>query len=320
MEERLQKVLARAGIASRRGAEKLIETGRVTVNGRVIREMGVKVDTAVDEICVDTVALRKEVADPDQRHTYLLLHKPKGIVCTVRDDRGRTTVIDLVPPFPGKRLFPVGRLDEDSDGLVLMTNDGDLTQRLTHPSFGVPKTYDVRLRGRLTVEDAKKVEAGVWLSEGKTAKSRVQILRAGPKISHAAVTLTEGRNREIRRAFAKVGFPVLDLRRVQIGPIVSRGLKPGQFRPLDADELAALLAVAEKGAEGRMRPLRRRATKSAPRRSGKPDPAKATKPKRRGRPSGATPGGPAKRRGLKPGPAKGSTKRTGGGGGRGRTR
>ena len=283
MEERLQKVLARAGITSRRGAEKLIDEGRVTVNGRVVRTMGIKVDPATDEIRVDTVEIPREAAAGDARCTYLLLHKPKGVLCTAKDDRGRATVLDLVPPFPGKRLFPVGRLDEDSDGIVILTNDGELTQRLTHPSFGVPKTYDVRVKGRLLPEDAEKFEKGVWLSEGRTARSRVQIRRAGPKVTHVAVTLTEGKNREIRRAFAKLGYPVLSLRRIQIGPIVSRGLKPGQFRPLDRDEVQALKDIPEKGADGRMRPLRKRAaTPGGKRRSGKPDPAAAKSSGRRG--------------------------------------
>ena len=289
MEERLQKVLARAGITSRRGAEKLIEEGRVAVNGRVVREMGLKVDPATDEIRVDTVLVTAAAASGDRRCTYLLLHKPKGVLCTARDDRGRTTVLDLVPPFPGKRLFPVGRLDEDSDGIVILTNDGELTQRLTHPSFGIPKTYDVRVKGFVTPEIVEKFEGGIWLSEGRTARSRVQIRRAGPRVTHVAVTLTEGRNREIRRAFAKLEHPVLSLRRIQIGPIVSRGLKPGQFRPLDPEEVAALQELTEKGAEGRVRPMRRRAEIPGRRRSGKPDPAKTAKKSSRRRPSGPKP-------------------------------
>ncbi len=282
MEDRLQKVIARAGVCSRREAEKLIAAGRVSVNGRVIREMGVKVDATLDEIAVDTVRLpRAEVAGTTRR-TYLLLNKPRGVLCTVQDTHGRPTVIDLVPPFRGKRLFPVGRLDEDSEGLVLLTNDGELTQQLTHPRFGVGKVYDVRLKGRLLPTDAKKFEAGIWLSEGKTGRNRVHIRKAGPKISHAAVTLTEGKNREIRRAFAKLGFPVLSVRRIQIGSIVSRGLKPGQFRPLDAEEVAALKESAVRG--GTDKPLRRRARPTGPtprrRRPGKPDPARSSDPAR----------------------------------------
>lgn len=267
MEIRLQKLIAQAGVASRREAERLIEAGRVAVNGRVVREQGIKVDPTVDEVRVDTVVIPK----PPTRPTYLLLNKPRGVLCTVRDPQGRPTVLDLVPPFHGKRLYPVGRLDEDSAGLVLLTNDGEITERLTHPRFRVPKIYDVRVKGRVTPEDAQKFEAGVWLSEGRTGRSRVQIRRSGPKVTHVAITLSEGKNREIRRAFAKLGFAVLSLRRIQIGPIVARGLKPGQFRPLDAEEVAALQALAE--GSGDVRPLRKGSSGRPRGRPGKPDPA-----------------------------------------------
>jgi pseudouridine synthase len=276
VEERLQKVLARAGVASRREAEKLIAEGRVTVNGRVVQEFGVKVDPRMDVIRVDTVLVRRDAAAPDAARVHLLLNKPKGVLCTVKDTHGRPTVVDLVPPFPGRRLYPVGRLDEDSEGLVLMTNDGELTARLTHPRYAVPKVYDVRVKGRLTEEDAKRYEAGVWLSEGKTGASRVRIRKAGFENTHVAVTLREGMNREIRRAFEKLGFPVLSVKRIRIGPVVSRGLKLGQFRPLDAEELAALRAVTEGRSD--VLPPRRRRTGDAhvkrKRRPGKPDPAK----------------------------------------------
>jgi 23S rRNA pseudouridine2605 synthase len=285
VEERLQKVLARAGVASRREAERLIAEGRVTVNDRVIREFGVKVDPRMDEIRVDTLLVARDAAMPEARRVYLLLNKPKGVVCTVRDTHGRTTVLDLVPPFEGRRLYPVGRLDEDSEGLVLMTNDGDLTDRLTHPRYGVSKTYDVRVKGRVTEEEARRFEAGVWLSEGRTGRSRVRIRRAGTEVTHVAITLYEGRNREIRRAFGKLGFPVLSVRRIRIGPVEARGLHLGQYRPLAADELAALRDAAA-GRETAPRPRRhaRRPGDEGPkrprRRPGKPDPAKAPRPER----------------------------------------
>lgn len=290
MEERLQKVLARAGVASRREAERLIAEGRVAVNGRVVREFGVKVDPRMDEIRVDTILVRREAAAPDARRVYLLLNKPKGVLCTVKDTHGRPTVVDLVPPHAGRRLYPVGRLDEDSEGLVLMTNDGELTARLTHPRYAVPKVYDVRVKGRLTQEHAREYEAGVWLSEGKTGRSRVNVLRAGHEVSHVAVTLREGKNREIRRAFEKLGFPVLSVKRIQIGPVVSRGLKPGSFRPLAPEEIEQLHEVAQ-GRGDSTPPRRRRAPGedgAAPRRRrrpGKPDPAKTWRPEepRRGR-------------------------------------
>jgi pseudouridine synthase len=308
VEERLQKVLARAGVASRREAERLIAEGRVTVNDRVIREFGVKVDPRMDEIRVDTMLVAREAASPESRRVYLLLNKPKGVVCTVRDTHGRVTVLDLVPPFEGRRLYPVGRLDEDSEGLVLMTNDGDLTDRLTHPRYGVSKTYDVRVKGRLSEEDAKRFEAGVWLSEGRTGRSRVRIRRSGTEVTHVAVMLYEGRNREIRRAFLKLGFPVLSVRRIRIGPVEARGLHVGQFRPLADDELAALRDAAA-GRETAPRPRRqaRRPGDSGPprprRRPGKPDPAKlqqADRSRGRGRGKDRPHGRPPKGRGKQP--------------------
>jgi pseudouridine synthase len=316
VEERLQKVLARAGVASRREAEKLIAEGRVTVNDRVIREFGVKVDPRMDEIRVDTLLVARDAASPDSHRVYLLLNKPKGVVCTVRDTHGRTTVLDLVPPFEGRRLYPVGRLDEDSEGLVLMTNDGELTDRLTHPRYGVSKTYDVRVKGRLSEEEAKRFEAGVWLSEGRTGRSRVRIRRSGTDVTHVAVMLYEGRNREIRRAFLKLGFPVLSVRRIRIGPVEARGLRLGQFRPLADDELAALRdAAAGRDTAPRPRPHARRPGESGPprprRRPGKPDPAKIQQADRthgrgrghdrpHGRPPGRSHGRPPKRGGKPP--------------------
>lgn len=278
MEERLQKVLARAGIASRREAERLIQEGRVTVNGRAVRELGVKVDPSMDEIRFDTVLVERSQTDPAAKRTYLLLNKPKGVICTAKDTHGRATVLDLVPPREGQRLWPVGRLDEDSEGIVLLTDDGDLTDRLTHPRYGVPKVYDVRLRGHVSRETAERFEQGVWLSEGKTGRSRVYIRRAGREVSHVHITLTEGRNREIRRAWAKLGLNVLSIKRIQIGPIVARGLDVGMFRPLAAAEVEALRAAAQGAADSRpMRGRRLReaqhAARASRRRSGKPDPA-----------------------------------------------
>jgi 23S rRNA pseudouridine2605 synthase len=316
MEERLQKVLGRAGVASRRKAEELILEGRVTVNGRVVRELGTKVDPSLDEVAVDTIAIPRTQAAGEGPRTYLLLYKPKDVVCTVKDTHGRITVLDLVPPFPGKRLYPVGRLDEDSEGLVLLTNDGELTAKLTHPRYGVPKVYEVRVKGRFDQESAERLERGVWLSEGRTGRSRVFIEHTGRETSHVRVTLTEGRNREIRRAFAKLGFPVLSIRRMQIGPVVGRGLTAGQYRPLDAGEVAALQAVA--AGEGSNRPLRRgrrrRDDGDAPerprRRPGKPDPAQFQRERRR-RDSGRD-GRPGDRRGRHDRPQHGGRGRRSG--------
>jgi 23S rRNA pseudouridine2605 synthase len=290
MEERLQKVIARAGVASRREAERLIEAGRVTVNGHVVREFGQKVDPRIDEVRVDTVALPRAAAMGDDRRTYLLLNKPKGVLCTVKDTHGRPTVLDLCPPFANKRLYPVGRLDEDSEGIVLLTNDGALTERLTHPRYGVPKVYEVRVVGRMHGDVVKKFEQGVWLSDGRTGRSRVRIVKRGGKVTQVHVTLTEGRNREIRRAFAKLDHPVLSLRRVQLGPIVARGLKVGQYRPLDDEEIAALHEASE--GRGSSRPLRRRPG------SGRRRPSDGPPSKRSGQRRGV--GNPRPSRGRKP--------------------
>ncbi len=237
---RLQKFLADAGVASRRKSEELILAGHVSVNGAVVRVLGTKVDPETDDVRVDTLPVK-----PVRGRTAILLSKPKGILSTTRDDRGRTTVLDLLPGVD-RRLWPVGRLDEESEGLILLSDDGELTNLVTHPSYGIPKTYDLRLRGMLTAEEARKVESGVWLSEGRTGPTRIRIKHRGHRISRIEVTLTEGRNRELRRIFAKLGHPVLALRRIRIGDLTLKGLKPGYWRRLSGKEIAALKVMARK--------------------------------------------------------------------------
>jgi len=293
MLERLQKFLARAGVASRRRAEELIDAGRVTVNGVVIRKMGSKVDPAKDEVRLDTEIVRSVLLPRDRaaaaapapaasarpaptaaafasagvapagprsagqapRAVYLLLNKPVGFLSTVSDDRGRRTVMELLPRIR-ERVFPVGRLDEDSEGLLLLTNDGDLANLLTHPRYEVPKTYDLRVRGEVTPEDVLQVERGVWLSEGRTAPSHMRIRRRGRDISHIELILREGRNREIRRIFARLKHPVLSLRRVSLGPVELAGLRLGQIRRLSPEEVKDLYRAARQGAEAPAKPLR----------------------------------------------------------------
>jgi pseudouridine synthase len=237
--ERLQKFLAHAGVASRRECEKLIAAGRVTVNGRKILELGTKVDPERDEVRVDTELIRT----PKRPLTYLVM-KPKGFVCTTKDERGRRTVLDLLPRTD-RRLYPIGRLDEDSDGLILVSDDGALTNLVTHPRYGIPKTYDLRIRGRLEGADVKRVESGVWLAEGKTGPTRIRVKKRGRDVSRVEVTLTEGRNRELRRIFARIGHPVLSLRRIRIGPLSARGLRIGQCRRLSGKEVHELKAMAK---------------------------------------------------------------------------
>jgi 23S rRNA pseudouridine2605 synthase len=230
--ERLQKVLARVGIASRRASEDLIEAGRVTVNGEVAA-LGRRVDVAGDRVEVDGTPI--PIA-PGLVH--LLLNKPRGVLSTADDPQGRPTVVDLVPAEP--RVFPVGRLDADSEGLLLLTNDGDLTHRLTHPSFGVDKEYLVEVDGEPSRGALARLREGVDLEDGRTAPAKVAQLDA----RLLRITIHEGRNRQVRRMCDAVGHPVLRLVRTRIGPITDRSLKPGEWRALTQDEVRALERAA----------------------------------------------------------------------------
>ena len=233
MRERLQKVLAAAGFGSRRACEEMILAGRVRVNGRPVRSLPVLVNPDADEISVDGRRIRAE------RKVYYLLNKPKGVFCTQRDPAGRTRAVDLLVGVR-ERVYPVGRLDADSQGLLLMTNDGDLAAVLTHPRYGVPKTYRARVGGRIGSEHIEHLRRGVWLSGGKTRPARVRLVYGSGTHSVLEITLHEGRNRQVRRMLAKLGHPVRELTRIRIGRLSLRGLGPGQFRPLRPDEVAAL--------------------------------------------------------------------------------
>ncbi len=226
--ERLQKVLARAGIASRRACEELIEAGRVTVNDRPAR-LGQRVDVTADRVSVDGVPVGLR---PDLVH--YLLHKPAGVVTTADDPQGRPTVLDLVPD--DVRVFPVGRLDFDTEGLLLLTNDGELAHRLTHPSFGIDKEYLAQVRGRPSRGALRRLREGVELEDGLTAPARVSELELGV----LRIVIHEGRNRQVRRMCEAVGHPVERLVRTRIGPLVDRRLGPGEWRRLDQDEVRAL--------------------------------------------------------------------------------
>ena len=230
--ERLQKVLARAGIASRRACEELIVAGRVTVNGSPA-VLGQRVDAERDEVEVDgaIVALRADLV-------HYLLNKPTGVVTTASDPEGRPTVVDLVPGVP--RVFPVGRLDTATEGLLILTNDGPLAQRLTHPSFGVEKEYVAEVEGRPSPAAVRRLRQGVDLDDGRTAPAKVAL--QAPNVLR--ITIHEGRNRQIRRMCEAVGHPVVRLIRTRIGPIADRRLAPGRWRPLDAREVRALADAA----------------------------------------------------------------------------
>jgi 23S rRNA pseudouridine2605 synthase len=248
-EQRLQKIIAAAGIASRRKAEGLISAGHVGVNGQTVTELGAKADSERDRITVDGRPLRG--AEPK---IYLLLNKPRGYVSTVSDPEHRKTVLDLVRGVRA-RLYPVGRLDYHSEGLLLLTNDGDFAQQMTHASFHIPKTYLVKVSGRPTEEDLRKLRAGVVIGgdernrtsvprmrSSKTAPAQIKVIREGAN-PWLEVTLREGRNRQLHRMFERVGHHVEKIRRVRFGSL-RLDVEPGRFRPLSAAEVKRLKAAA----------------------------------------------------------------------------
>jgi 23S rRNA pseudouridine2605 synthase len=226
--ERLQKVLAQAGIGSRRVCEELIEGGLVTVNGE-IAVLGRRVDVAHDRIAVEGVPIGVR---PGLVH--YLLNKPRGVVTTASDPQGRPTVVSLVPDEP--RVYPVGRLDADTEGLLLLTNDGELTHRLTHPSFGVEKEYVAEVVGQPSRGAVRRLREGVELDDGITAPARVALL--SPTVLR--IVIHEGRNRQVRRMCEAIGHPVVRLVRTRIGPLRDEKLRPGAWRPLTLDEVRAL--------------------------------------------------------------------------------
>ena len=235
--ERLQKILAAAGVASRRKAEEIIMAGRVTVNGAVVRELGTKADPAADKITVDG----KPLAAP-QRHLYLLLNKPKGYVTTVSDPEGRPTVMELLGGIR-ERIYPVGRLDYASEGLLLLTNDGELAAKLTKAGEHMPKTYHVKISGRPNEQSIERLRQGITipLEDGrrvKTSPAKIHLIEDAPNPWYE-VTLIEGRNRQIRRMFQQIGFLVEKIKRVQFGPL-KLDVPPGKFRPLTDREVAQL--------------------------------------------------------------------------------
>ena len=231
-DHRLQKILASAGFGSRRQCEELIEQGRVEVNGRVAK-LGSKVDPGSAEIKVDGERLKS--AKP----VYLALFKPKGYLCTDHDMQGRARTIDLIPPLFG-RLFLIGRLDKDSEGLILLTNDGALSERLTHPKYGVPKIYRVQVAGELSEDGVRQLREGVHLAEGFAKAENVVIKGRHKHSTILEMTLSEGMNREVRRLLARIGHKVLALIRIAVGPIKLSKMMPGEWRKLTQTEVERL--------------------------------------------------------------------------------
>jgi 23S rRNA pseudouridine2605 synthase len=253
--ERLQKIIAAAGIASRRKGEELITSGRVTVNGQLVTQLGAKADPESDHIKVDGNLLRGP-----ERHVYLALNKPRGFVTTVTDPEGRPTVMDLIKGLRA-RVYPVGRLDYASEGLLLLTNDGELAQKLMHASSHVPKTYLVKVSGKPTEEAITKLRSGVRIGGGsalkgrmmkavKTAPAKVRLVRDAPNPWYE-ITLIEGRNRQVRRMFEEIGHRVEKIRRVRYGPL-ELDVAPGEFRHLRPAEVARLKAMASRRPRARV--------------------------------------------------------------------
>lgn len=227
---RINKYLAECGVASRRACDKLIADGKVTVNGKTAA-LGDDVNEGKDEVFVDGEPVR-----PGVKHQYYLMNKPKGYICSVRDERGRKTVMDLLPAGAG-RVYPVGRLDYDSEGMLILTDDGDLAFRLTHPKNEIPKTYLVKIEGSISDNALNALRAGVELDGRLTNKSKVKVVETDKKYTKLHVTINEGRNRQVRRMFESIGKEVTFLKRIKIGDMGLGSLERGKVRKLTAEEI-----------------------------------------------------------------------------------
>jgi 23S rRNA pseudouridine2605 synthase len=261
--DRLNKFLAHAGVGSRRHCEELILAGRISIDGDVVRELGTRVNPG-QQVAVDGEPVRGE------RHVYWLIHKPRGYLCTNYDPARRPLAIDLVPHI-SQRVYTVGRLDEDSEGLLLLTNDGDLANRLTHPRFGVEKTYLVQVAGSPTRDDLKQLLTGVWLSDGHVKAKSVKRLKTQGESTWLRITLSEGKNREIRRMLARLKHKVMRLRRIAIGPVELGALGKGKSRRLSNAELEALRYATEREAQAD----KKRKSSPTPKHKPKPKPQAA---------------------------------------------
>lgn len=227
--QRLQKILASAGVDSRRKCEELIEEGAVTVNGRVIDSLPAFANPDTDDIRVNGRRLKQP------KKVYYLLNKPKGVICTSFDPQHRPKAVDLIEG--PERIMCVGRLDADTTGAIILTNDSELINRLTHPRYELPKTYQVTLRGRMESEDIEKIKKGVWLSEGKTERAAVRVMRRSNEDTLLEISIRQGLNRQVRRTFAHLGYKVKALKRTQIGNIVLKGLAVGAYQRLTGSQI-----------------------------------------------------------------------------------
>jgi len=290
VEERLQKILARAGFASRRGAEQLMLDGRVVVNGKVVRELGTKADLGSDDVRVDGVRVKAP-----QALVYLVLNKPRGVVTTRKDPEGRPTVMALVPQVAG--LFPVGRLDVTTEGLILLTNDGAFAERVSHPRYEVPRVYHAKVHRVPDPETLERLKRGVRVESDFMAVDRARVIQAENN-AWVELTLHEGKQHEVKRLLEAVGHPVSKLRRVAFGPVTTKGLEPGEFRSLTPAEIAGL----RKGEGGRAPAMRR-----VPRRRKHPA-AAPTRTEAPPRPAGSTRGAQGSKRTEAPPPPRGAAR------------
>jgi 23S rRNA pseudouridine2605 synthase len=249
---RLNKYLADQGVASRRACDELIAKGKVSIDGEIVTELGIKVDPYKQVVEIGGVNLKPE----NTERRYYVLHKPAGVVCTNERRETRPRAVDLVTDPNKGRIYTVGRLDEDSTGLIVLTSDGEFAERVSHPRYGVPKTYLVKVNGRILDEEVQRIREGVYLSDGRTAGARVVVLKRSPQQSSLEITIREGKNREVRRMLARVGAKVKSLQRVRVGPLTIRGLREGRWRHLSREEVEALLTASDPSAPGPMPPGR----------------------------------------------------------------
>ena len=237
-EERLQKILSRAGVASRRTAEQMILDGRVAVDGKIITELGTKFDVTINKIAVDGKTINYT-----EEKKYILLNKPKNIISSAKDDRGRKTVVDLITDI-SERIFPVGRLDYDTEGLILLTNDGELMNALLHPKFQINKTYLAKVTGNITKDKLEKLQNGIQLDDGLTAPAIIRVIGKSNTEAKIEITIHEGRNRQVRRMFNAIDCEVKKLKRIKFANLTIHNLKAGQYRQLNKIELENLYQMA----------------------------------------------------------------------------